>query len=144
MVGPFKKTLLHTGNRNVSGEFQENQTPAPPYYQLSDDILNVPFSQEEVINSLNSLKNNKSPGPDGIASEFLKTTKHYISPLLTKIFNQMLNTGIFPHTWGRSIICPIFKGGNKDEPDSYRGISLIDTLCKTLTIMLDTEATDLV
>ena len=38
--------------------------------------------------------------------------------------------GSIQKTGGGSILCPIYKNGNKTSPENYRGISLISSLCK--------------
>jgi hypothetical protein len=43
-----------------------------------------------------------------------------------RLFNNILNTRHFPELWVQSIIIPVFKKGNINEPKTYRGISLVD------------------
>ena len=81
--------------------------------------------------------NKNSPGPDGIACEFLKASCNYVSSFLTILFNQIFSSGQFPKCWGKSIICPLFKSGCKNDPNNYRGISLMDSTCKIFTSILN-------
>ena len=37
-----------------------------------NEILNAPFTKEEIVKCINKLKNNKSCGQDNITNEFLK------------------------------------------------------------------------
>ena len=42
-----------------------------PVLQNTDrDLCDVCLNNEEIINSLKSMENNKSPGPDGLTKEF--------------------------------------------------------------------------
>ena len=66
----------------------------------SQNELNVPFTIDEIISSIMRLKSNKSPGPDGIPSEFYKSTMPEITHIHVHLFNKILNSGIFPVSWG--------------------------------------------
>ena len=76
-------------------------------------ILNEPINDEEIIKSVRSTKNNKSPGPDGINAEMYKETLILILPYLSKLFNAIFDSGFFPENWRKSIITPVFKKGSK-------------------------------
>ena len=43
---------------------------------------------------------------------------------LVKFFNVLLERDVYPDSWTDSIIIPLFKKGNQNDPDNYRGISL--------------------
>ena len=45
---------------------------------------------------------------------------------LVKFFNVLFDRGIYPDSWTKSIIVPLFKKGNQNDPNNYRGISLCD------------------
>ena len=53
------------------------------------------------------------------------------------MFNRILKTGFFPHTWSESIIVPILKEGDVSDPNNYRGISLVSCFCKLFTSILN-------
>ena len=48
----------------------------------------------------------------------------------------MYDTGVFPEDWSRSVIVPIFKGGNSSDPQNYRGISLLSVISKLFSSVL--------
>ena len=53
-----------------------------------------------------------------------------------------MNTGIIPSSWSVSLIQPIYKGkGSLDDPDNYRGISLISCLGKMFTALINNRLT---
>ena len=57
------------------------------------DIMNANFTQEEVENSIDFLKPNKSPG---ITAELIKICKEIISPEITTVLNYIIETRDFP------------------------------------------------
>ena len=59
-------------------------------------------------------------------------------PLYLKLFNFLFDTGITPEKWSIGIILPIYKNkGNPQDPDSYRGITLVSCLGKVYTAILN-------
>ena len=99
--------------------------------------LDYNFTEKELDDILKRLKRNKSPGPDNILNEFLKTTKNTLLPTLTKLFNKILENGDFPKEWAHGYIIPIHKKGEKDNPENYRGITLLSCLGKVFTSALN-------
>ena len=99
--------------------------------------LDVEITEDEVIEAIRNLKNNKAPGLDSISAEFLKSGQTAIVPFLTKLFNEMFNRGYFPISWCQSVIVPLFKKGDHNNPDNYRGISLLNVTSKLFTFILN-------
>ena len=87
-------------------------------------LLNAPFTKEEIICGIEKLKSNKAPGVDRILNEFLKTGKEVLSGAITMLFNKILESGKYPEQWSVNILSTIHKGGCKDNLDNYRGISV--------------------
>ena len=104
-----------------------------------DDAVNMSYnskiSDHEVQNAINKLKNKKSCGPDGIPGEFLKYSSGAIG-ILTEIFNQIFSTALIPDQWTESFIVPIYKMGDKNQVNNYRGVSLTSVLYKVFTRVL--------
>ena len=55
------------------------------------------------------MKENKSPGVDGISPKILKETVEQISTPLAHVFNMSLQEGIVPLEWKEANIIPLFK-----------------------------------
>ena len=64
---------------------------------------------EVVANQINNMKENKSPGVDGIAPKILKETVEQIYTPLAHVFNMSLQEGIVPLEWNEANIIPLFK-----------------------------------
>ena len=100
--------------------------------------LNEPFSVDEIFKVCKALKNNKACGIDLILNEFLKNCPSEFYVLMTKYFNMILETGFVPSEWCVGIIQPIFKKkGSVNEPDNYRGITLLSCMSKVFTALLN-------
>ena len=78
------------------------------------------------------MKDNKSPGVDGIAPNILKETVEQISMPLARVFNRSLQEGIVPLEWKEANIIPLLKKGSRNKSVNYRPVSLTSVLCKLL------------
>lgn len=96
-----------------------------------------PITEEEVLNTINSLRGGKAPGPDGFCPEFYKKMGKDIAGSLTEMFTDSLKNGQLPPTLNLANISLILK---KDKPpdicSSYRPISLIGVDAKILSKLL--------
>ena len=108
--------------------------------QLASDILDIspvndnPVSSDEIIYCIKKLRNNKACGTDGILNEFLKATEAIFLPTFVKLFNLIIDSGIFPSAWNIGVIKPIYKKkGPRNDVDNYRGITLVSCLGKLFT-----------
>ena len=91
-----------------------------------------------VTSIINSMKDNKSPGVDGISPKILKETVEQISSPLAHVFNMSLQEGIVPLEWKEANISPLFKKGSRNKSVNYRPVSLTSVICQLLeTIIRD-------
>ena len=110
---------------------------------IGDNVLNTPFTEEEVRKVLLSLKNNKACGVDEIINEFLKAASDVMLTLFTKFFNVILLSGKVPEIWSVGLIKPIYKNkGSDSDPHNYRGISLLSCFSKVFTGLLNQRLAD--
>ena len=108
-----------------------------------NEHLDAPVTEEEVRKITAKLKNNKSPGIDGIVNEYIKYGIDKIANVLTAIFNLVLKAGIFPKSWLTGISKPIHKTkGSKSYANSYQGITLVSCLGKVFTGLLNKRLSD--
>ena len=61
---------------------------------------------EVVATKINNMKENKSPGVDGISPKILKETVEQISAPPTHVFNMSLQEGIAPLEWKEANFIP--------------------------------------
>lgn len=67
----------------------------------------------EVAETIFKLKNKKSVGYDKLSTRILKDNKYLFAPVLLKLFNDMITTGVYPSKMKITKIIPIHKGGSK-------------------------------
>ena len=93
---------------------------------------------EVVASKINNMKENKSPGVDGISPKILKETVEQISTPLAHVFNMSLQERIVPLEWKEANIIPLFKKGSRNKSINYKPVSLTSVICKLLeTIIRD-------
>ena len=108
------------------------------YVNINDnnEELNVPSTEDEIRLCINKIKCGKSAGLDDVYPEFIKCASDELILIITTFFNKMFDIGDVPDDWATSIYQPIFKKGEKTNPNNYRGISLTSCLCKLFTSVL--------
>ena len=58
--------------------------------------------------------------------------------VVTNLFNLILACGVIPTNWCLGIIMPLYKNkGSGNDPDNYRGITLLSCLSKLFTSALN-------
>ena len=87
------------------------------------------------------MKIEKVARPDRIIGEMLKKSGTYGVDFFMKFFNALFEKGIFPTKWTESVVLPMFKKGDVNNPNNYRGILLCDTAVK-FTVQLLTLCWD--
>ena len=78
-----------------------------------------PSTEQEIGDTINRLKNGKSPGIDGIPAEIYKVCKSVHLKPLHQLFTVIWVTELFPYDWGTSILLIIAKKGDKSICDNY-------------------------
>ena len=100
------------------------------------DELDRDFSVDEISKVISSLKRNKSSDLPHIVADFFIDSNTFIAPYLTHIFNFIFGKGVYPESWCKGAIVPIFKKGDITNPANYRGITLINIVAKIFSLAL--------
>lgn len=98
----------------------------------------TPLQVERVINALNS---NCSAGPDGLEMRFFKIASHILSFPLAYLFNLALETGETPSSWKCARVTPLHKGGDTQDVNNYRPISIINSITKIFEKLIFNQIT---
>ena len=88
-------------------------------------------NESEVREAAKKPSNNKTPGPDEVNSEDLKTSD---PKTVTKTLNEMLRERNGKHTNGYKVLL-LKPGKDRTEPDSYRPVNLLSTYRKLISLI---------
>jgi len=84
----------------------------------------VDISKEAVLTKSLKLKDDKSPGPDGIRPIVLKSCAEAVADPLSRIYLESFDSGIIPNDWKTATITPIFRKGSRSDLSNYRPVLL--------------------
>ena len=142
------ETLFSNHEQNEGNEDNEltNDSVIDIEYDITEDELeNTIFNSEikdvEIIKAFQALKKGKSGGQDELITEFFIYSIEHILPIINCLFNRIFNSGDFPPSWGHSILVTLFKKGDINDPNNYRGISLLDVIGKIYTSVITRRIT---
>ena len=100
--------------------------------RLELDVINSLFSKIIIEDAIDCLKNNNSPRVDNIPAEFIKCSKDILYEPITEVLNYIIEKCDFPQFWAEGGRSTIYKGGNSNLPENYRGITILPILKKCL------------
>ena len=99
--------------------YEKETTSTPPA-----EIDEIP--DEELERSLESMKNIKAAGPDGLNSELFKYGGPVLSNRLLKLINKCWRGRSILEDWEQARVKSPFKKGKLDNCSPYRGVSLLN------------------
>lgn len=117
----WKDTFKKKDTENYSGNIKKVTVP-------EENLIKI--SKENFIKLIKELKNDKSPGPDGITNEVFKCLKDEDLMKIYKIYEMIWNTDYIPKSWKRSTISLINKGNDIYDVNDYRPIALQNVIMK--------------
>ena len=103
----------------------------PEFHSSNDSdqtICEGELTLEECSAALLSMKNEKSPGSDGLSTNFYKKYWHLIGPHVVASLNFAFRSGSLSTEQSRGVISLILKPGKEsDKLENYRPITLLNT-----------------
>jgi len=121
-----------------------NNLPTAQDIHFAANLVNIheldkPISEKEIISMLQKTKKDKAPGLDRIPYEFFKYADKSFIKELAKTYTIIYNNCQFDDAFETSVICPIFKKGDRSDVANYRGISFMNCIAKILMGVLTTR-----
>lgn len=113
----------------------EGNPPERRVEQLQINGDESAITMEELEMAMGNMKNGKSPGCDGLPVETMRCEE--VMRWMLKMFNDFWRVERVPAEWGRAIVCPVFKKGDRGDCSNYRGISLLPHAMKLYERILE-------
>ena len=100
------------------------------------DLCEGDITIDECLRALNSFKNNKSPGLDGLPYEFYQSFWELLGPDLVLVYNDCLARGRLSFSQRTGLITLLYKKHDRLDVKNWRPISLLCTDYKILSKVL--------
>ena len=126
----YFRELLNPNNPPDRNE-QDNDLP----FQTAQPYIAEPTLQE-VKDEILKLKNFKAPGIDNLPGELFKNGGDALWIELHELIVKIWKSEELPEEWKTSLLCPIYKKGDKLECKNYRGIALLNIAYKIFANIL--------
>ena len=97
---------------------------------VTQHLVSIDISEEEVLKALNSLDPDKSSSIDTFGPRVLKKCAYSLCGLLHHLFVTSLSKDTIPSDWCIHVITPAHKSGDKSLVNNYRPISLLSNISK--------------
>lgn len=108
--------------------------------KLKDDdrkMCDSKITEEEIDEAITQLSKGKSPGLDGLSSEFYKAFKSILTPILYEIYSVIFKKEQLCESMKKGMIKIIYKNkGDKEELKNYRPLSMLNRDYKILAKIL--------
>ncbi len=97
-----------------------------------DSMFLEPVTENELMNEIINLSENKSAGHDEISAKMIKEIKGEILKPLTYIYDLTFLTGKIPKFLKIALVTPVFKANETNRFENYRPISVLTCFSKLL------------
>ena len=82
--------------------------------------------------SIQGLNVGKASGPENLPCRLLRELAHELTPILTCIHKQSIETSTLPSVWTKAFVAPVFKKSARCMLENYRPVSLTCVSSKIL------------
>ena len=121
----FNNYFVNMGTNLASAISDDGPDPLSYLGPRSVNSFNfVGTTPQEVFNIIKGFKNKKT-SVHNIPIDIIKKISHVISPLLSQLFNESIETGIFPDKLKTGRVIPLYKEGSTADIKNYRPISTL-------------------
>ena len=103
--------------------------PRPPRV-CSGAFSPRPATLPELSLALQRMSTSRASGPDGITIDMLRVTFPVVGPHLLKLINTCIVHCDLPPEWKVATVVPLFKKGDRSDPNNYRPISVLPVVSK--------------
>ena len=119
-IGPHLATNLPVSTINAEDYLKRE----PSSFEFAE------IKSSRVFKLLSKLDVTKATGLDQISNKVLKLAAPVIYKQLTDLFNLSLKSREYPDDWKLAKVSPVFKAGERNDPNNYRPISVLSTISR--------------
>ena len=126
--------IAHSTERDTKRTREEKDKQAKEKYttpKTKTDKFRI-VTENEIKKIICELKPFAAAGADQIPAKIIKDNVEKLAKPITHLVNLSLQTGVFPEIYKEAIIRPIYKGGDVNDVNNYRSISLISNISKII------------
>ena len=116
---------------NIRSEYRDEVISAMPMLSPNLD-LDLPPTEEELLQALSKLKKGKAGGKSGLLPELITFGGTDLWDRVLEVIKQVWEDGKVVRDWQDAVVIPIPKKGDLKQCDNWRGISLLDVIGKIL------------
>ena len=138
----FNNFFSEIGGKLASKFSNDNTSEFKKYLgtPVTNPLVLSNTSQAEILETIKSLKNTNSTGHDDLSTKFIKLSAPLLAPILEKLFNLSINSGVYPSNLKIAKVIPIFKKGNSTSVNNYRPISILSPINKIFEKILHAKS----
>ena len=104
--------------------------PCPAVFKFS------PIDSHEVHKQMKEINVKKAIGYDNVSPYFLKAAANELATPVGSLINLIINSGIYPETYKRNVVVPVYKGKDSFNKANYRPISCCTAISKVVETLL--------
>ena len=119
-------------NQNNAKELRKTIKSISGMNKQSKRVCSLKAGEHRVIDCLMNLSSNKASGIDKLSARLLKSAAPIIAPSIAKLINYSFSKSVFPRRWKTAKVFPLFKGGDLENVNNYRPISVFPVLSKVI------------
>jgi hypothetical protein len=93
-------------------------------------VLEEPITLKELTEAITAMARNKSPGPDGVLTEFFKVMWLVIGAEYLSMIQGAISNGLLPTGVTAGMIALLHKGGGRSSLNNWRPITLLNVTYK--------------
>ena len=123
-VGPKRASEILTVDCDVNPA--DSQQRVNSSFELKEVTISDVFKKLQEVNVA------KATGHDNIPYKILKIAAPVISLSLADLFNLSITINTFPDEWKVANVFPLFKSGERNDPNNFRPISVLRLVCEQM------------
>lgn len=98
-----------------------------------------PVCRDDIVNIIVDLKNSNAAGHDSMSNNLLKKCNLVLCEILTYLVNLSVEHAVFPEQLKLATVVPLFKKGDTNDYENYRGISLLTSISKVFEVNIKNQ-----